>query len=123
MIQNLNAHRFVPRGWGVMTPAGRAPSGVGSFVARGWGVMTPAARPPCGLADLNFDDVLADMPLWSGTPAQKAIAAEGVSLALPNLQAPSGGGLMDWLRQNQTTVLIVGGSLLGLAVLGGGGRR
>jgi len=77
-----------------------------------------------GMGD-SFDDVLAQVPLWQGTPRQKTLATAGAAQAFFASPGAAGGNdIMAWLRQNQTMVMWIAAGLVGMAMFrGGGGRR
>lgn len=77
-----------------------------------------------GVGDLNFDDVLAGQPLWTGSAAQKRIATAGAAQAF--FQSPLGTHDPEWLemlRKHQTLILWIAGGLMAFAFLRPGGRR
>jgi hypothetical protein len=77
-----------------------------------------------GTGDLNFDDVLASQPLWTGSPAQKRIATAAAAQAF--FQSPAAvhdPEWLVWLRKNQKLVLWIAGGLVAFALLRPGGRR
>lgn len=77
------------------------------------------------LGDLDFDQVLADMPLWTGSAAQKRIATAGSAQAF--FQSPLATRDPDWLvllRKHQTLIMWIAGGMVAFAFLRpAGGRR
>lgn len=77
------------------------------------------------LGDLDFDQVLADMPLGTyGFADPKRIAEAGFAQSF--FQSPLGTRDPEWLvflRKNQTLVMWIAGGLVAFAFLRPGGRR